>query len=110
MPRLYSNLDSCVDDLMTFAGERVVIGTPLGIGKPNALLNTLYQRIKADPSRRLRILTALSLQTPQTSSALEEAFLRPFIDRVLATTPISTTSPTYASKSYPPILKCRSSS
>ena len=87
MPRLYSNLDSCVDDLMTFAGERVVIGTPLGIGKPNALLNTLYQRIKADPSRHLRILTALSLQTPQTSSALEEAFLRPFIDRVFGNYP-----------------------
>ena len=87
MPRLYSNLDDCLDDLMTFAGERVVIGTPLGIGKPNALLNRLYARIKADPSRRLRILTALSLQKPQTSSALEEAFLRPFIDRVFGNYP-----------------------
>ena len=26
------------------------VGTPLGIGKPNALLNLLYARIKADPA------------------------------------------------------------
>lgn len=87
MPRIYTSLDDCLDDLMAFAGERVVIGTPLGIGKPNALLNRLYARIKADPARRLRILTALSLQKPQTSSALEESFLRPFIDRVFGNYP-----------------------
>ena len=87
MPNLYSDLDSCINDLMDFAGERIVIGTPLGIGKPNALLNSLYRRVKADPSRKLRILTALSLQKPQTSSALEEAFLRPFIDRVFGNYP-----------------------
>ena len=32
MARIYTCLDDCLDDLMTFAGERVVIGTPLGIG------------------------------------------------------------------------------
>ncbi len=82
MPRHFDSLDACLDDLLAFTGPRVVIGTPLGIGKPNALLNMLYARIKNDPGRSLRILTALSLQKPQTSNALEEAFMRPFIDRV----------------------------
>ncbi|MEL0028964.1 MAG: acetyl-CoA hydrolase, partial [Perlucidibaca sp.] len=35
----------------------------------------------------LRILTALSLQKPETGSPLEEAFLRPFIDRVFGNYP-----------------------
>lgn len=87
MPRHFDSLDACLDDLLAFTGPHVVIGTPLGIGKPNALLNLLYARIKADPARSLRILTALSLQKPQTSSALEEAFLRPFIDRVFGNYP-----------------------
>lgn len=87
MPNLYSDLDSCINDLMAFAGDRIVIGTPLGIGKPNALLNSLYRRVKNDTTKSLRILTALSLQKPQTSSPLEEAFLRPFIDRVFGNYP-----------------------
>ncbi len=82
MPRHFDSLDVCLDNMLALTGPRVVIGTPLGIGKPNALLNRLYARIKADPARSLRILTALSLQKPQTSNALEEAFMRPFIDRV----------------------------
>lgn len=87
MPRLHTSIDACLDELFAFTGDRVVIGTPLGIGKPNPLLNKLYARIKADPQKSLRILTALSLQKPRTSSALEEAFLRPFIDRVFGDYP-----------------------
>ena len=87
MPRHFDSLDACLDDLLNFTGPRVVLGTPLGIGKPNALLNRLYGRIKADPASHLRILTALSLQKPETGSPLEEAFLRPFIDRVFGNYP-----------------------
>ena len=87
MPRLHDSLDACLDEMLAFTGPRVVIGSPLGIGKPNPLLNRLYARIKADPQKSLRILTALSLQRPQTSSALEEAFLRPFIERVFGNYP-----------------------
>jgi len=87
MPRHFDSLDACLDDILSFTGPRVVIGTPLGIGKPNALLNRLYRRVKADPASHLRILTALSLQKPETSNALEEAFLRPFIERVFGDYP-----------------------
>ena len=47
-------------------------GTPLGLGKPVALLNALYARVKADPQRRLDILTALSLAIPRARSDLEQ--------------------------------------
>lgn len=82
MPRIFTNFDDSLDDLLQFTGNHIIAGTPLGIGKPNALLNALYQRVKADPSKRLRLLTALSLQRPQASSALESAFLEPFVERV----------------------------
>ncbi len=82
MARVFDSIDTCLDDLFAVTGPAVVIGTPLGIGKPNPFLNRLYARVRDDTSKRLRILTALSLQKPQTGSALEEAFLRPFIDRV----------------------------
>ena len=65
----------------------IVLGTPLGIGKPNAFINALYQRIKATPSRRLTIITALSLEKPVGRSDLERRFLEPFVARVFGDYP-----------------------
>jgi acyl-CoA hydrolase len=63
-------------------GKRIVLGTPLGIGKPNALINALYRRAKADASISLDIVTALSLNPPLGKSELEERFLAPIRERV----------------------------
>jgi acyl-CoA hydrolase len=59
-----------------------VLGIPLGIGKPNPFVNALYRRIKGNPARRLRIITALSLERPVGKSELEAHFLEPFVERV----------------------------
>ena len=58
-----------------------LLATPLGLGKPNALLNALYRRVAAEPARRLTIFTALSLARPHASSFLERRFLEPFVER-----------------------------
>ena len=39
----------------------IVAAAPLGLGKPNRLLNALYDAIKADPTRSLQLFTALPL-------------------------------------------------
>lgn len=57
------------------------VGTPLGLGKPNQLLNLVYDRMKKDPKRKLEIFTALSLDVPSPGSDLERRFLKPFADR-----------------------------
>ena len=69
--------------LDTFTGD-IVLGVPLGVGKPNPFVNAYYHRIKANPTRRLKIITALSLEKPVGKSDLERAFLAPLVDRVFA--------------------------
>jgi acyl-CoA hydrolase len=59
----------------------MVLATPLGLGKPNQLINALYSRVKTDPSRELRIFTALSLAVPSAGSGLQARFLDPFRSR-----------------------------
>ncbi len=78
----YSNALKCADDIIAKVGEKIVLGTPLGIGKPNHLLNALYQRAKENPAISLKIITALTLEKPKGKSLLERNFLEPFVERV----------------------------
>ena len=74
-PTPMRTIEATVDAILQRIGERIVLAIPLGIGKPNPLVNALYRRIKADPSLHLKILTALSLQRPVGHSDLERRFL-----------------------------------
>lgn len=60
---------------------RIVCGVPLGLGKPNQLLNALYEAVSDRPDVELEIFTALSLDIPTASSDLERRFLQPFVER-----------------------------
>jgi len=74
-------LDGAIEHLLERAGHHLVVGAPLGLGKPHRVLNALYARIAADPSRRLTILSALSLSRPKAKAGLERRFLAPFVER-----------------------------
>src|SRR5213075_534019 len=74
-------LAAAVDAILARAGEEVAVAAPLGLGKPHRLLNALYARVAADPARRLRIHTALSLDPPTPRAGLEGRFLSPFLAR-----------------------------
>ncbi|MFT6047773.1 MAG: hypothetical protein ACI9WC_003490 [Arenicella sp.] len=60
----------------------LTVAMPLGLGKANHLINALYQQVSDNPSYSLKILTALSLQTPQPKSALERSFFAPIGERL----------------------------
>lgn len=79
--QLLDNLDACVDAVIARVGKHIVIGTPLGIGKPNHLLNAFFRRAQQDESLQLKIMTALSLEKPGWHSELERRFLQPFVQR-----------------------------
>ena len=87
MTRNFNNPEDCVEAILSHVGKRLVVGTPLGIGKPNLLLNALYRRVAADPSLHLRLVTALSLERPMGKSELERRFMGPFAARVFGDYP-----------------------
>ena len=81
-PTFIDSIDAAVDHLLDTLPGDIVLGIPLGVGKPNPLVNALYRRIKGNPARRLRIVTALSLEKPVGKSELERHFLEPLVARV----------------------------
>jgi acyl-CoA hydrolase len=84
---ILDDVERAVDEIIARVGKTVVIGMPLGLGKPVQLINALYHRAVKDPALKLRILTALSLEKPTGASALESAFLQPFVERVYGDCP-----------------------
>lgn len=80
-PRQLPSFESAVDELLQQLGPAIRVAAPLGLGKPNQLINLLYNRIKELPDRRLELYTALSLDVPSPQSDLEHRFLAPFLER-----------------------------
>lgn len=74
--------DAVVDRILERVGSRLVVGLPLGLGKPNRLINALYRRVRADPSLELEIVTALSLDIPEPAHWLEARLMEPIIRRL----------------------------
>jgi acyl-CoA hydrolase len=70
-----------VEDVLSRVGKRLTLGLPLGLGKPNRLVNAFYRRAGSDPSLELEIVTALSLDPPRVGDGLEGRFLGPFVER-----------------------------
>jgi acyl-CoA hydrolase len=79
--QILDSVDAIVEAMLARSGNDIIAGAPLALGKPNRIINALYRRIKADPSRSLHLLTALSLNPPQPKSDLEKRFLGPFLER-----------------------------
>ncbi|MHB8913042.1 MAG: acetyl-CoA hydrolase/transferase C-terminal domain-containing protein, partial [Lysobacter sp.] len=75
------SLDAAVDWLLSRIDGPLHVGAPLGLGKPNRLLNALYTHIEAEPARALHLYTALSLDPPGAGKGLEARFLGPFVQR-----------------------------
>jgi acyl-CoA hydrolase len=80
-PEQFTTVAACVDRLVAHCGAELRVAAPLGLGKPNVLINALYERVASDASLRLDIYTALSLAVPKAKSDLERRFLGPFVER-----------------------------
>jgi acyl-CoA hydrolase len=81
------NITDCVKLIIAKIGHDLTIGTPLGIGKPNPLINAIWQHAKDDPKINMELFTALSLQVPKGQSLLEKRFLKPFTNRLFPNHP-----------------------
>ncbi len=81
MKPLYLNsLISATDYIFQSSASPLRIATPLGLGKPNPLINAIYNRALLE-KRPLSLYTALSLTLPQPQRKMEKVFLEPFLER-----------------------------
>src|SRR5262245_52596736 len=80
-PDRHDSVERCAERILERCGPRLAVAAPLGLGKPNALLNALFARAERDPGLALQIYTALSLARPVPKSELERRFAAPFIER-----------------------------
>jgi acyl-CoA hydrolase len=82
MPRVFDDVQECVESTLSRVGSNVVLAIPLGVGKPNPLVNEFYRRARRDASLTLKIFTALSLRAPHWHSELERRLLEPLTKRL----------------------------
>jgi acyl-CoA hydrolase len=83
----HDDVGECVDAALRRVGPRIVLATPLAIGKPNVVLNEFYRRVARDQSLTLTIVTALSLNRPIGRNDLERRFLGPMVERIFGDYP-----------------------
>jgi acyl-CoA hydrolase len=78
----FADVESCVEATIQRIGRQIRLGIPLGLGKPNHIVNEFYRRASADPRLELRIFTALTLGRPRWGSDLERRFVEPLSERL----------------------------
>lgn len=81
-PKLFSDCEALVDELIERLGSQIVVGLPLGLGKANHVVNALYRRARTDSSLSLTLFTALTLEAPSASNELQKRFLAPISERL----------------------------
>ncbi|MGH8090981.1 MAG: acetyl-CoA hydrolase/transferase C-terminal domain-containing protein, partial [Rudaea sp.] len=81
MTEFLAGTADCLARILAHARGALKLATPLGLGKPNVLLNAVYAAAARDAALKLDIYTALSLARPAPKSDLERRFLVPFLDR-----------------------------
>jgi acyl-CoA hydrolase len=80
-PESFDDPAELADAIVEKVGKTIVLAMPLGLGKANHIANALYAKAAADPSIRLTIFTALTLETPRISNELERRFFAPIAQR-----------------------------
>ena len=86
-PRQFDGVEDCVEAVLAKVGRRIVLCTPIGAGKPVALVNAFYRRAVADTGIELTILTGLTLARPQPGSELERRLVTPITAKVFGNAP-----------------------
>jgi acyl-CoA hydrolase len=86
-PLRFDRVEDCVERALSRVGRRIVLCTPIGAGKPVALVNAFYRRAEADPRIQLSILTGLTLTRPSPANELERRLLGPITAKIYGDAP-----------------------
>ena len=83
-PIFHSDVEACVDAVLSAVGREVVLAIAIGNGKPIHFANALFRRALHDPSIKLKIHTGLTFVKPGAGGGLQRRFAGPLIDRIFA--------------------------
>jgi len=83
----YDQVEEAVEEILRQLDHNIVLACPLGAGKPNHLINSIYQKAKNNSKINLTICTALTLQRPVGKSDLEKRFIKSFDERIFGDYP-----------------------
>ncbi len=81
-PQILDSVVRCCDDIMNSIGNEIIIGLPIGVGKPTHIINELYRRAKENSDIKLTICTGLTLHTPIPNSDFERRLIGPLVNRL----------------------------
>lgn len=87
MTEFFTSPQNIVDAIVSRVGKRIVLGLPLGVGKPCHIVNALVERAVEDDSIHLEIFTALTLEVPKPGSDIERRFMGPARHRLFGDYP-----------------------
>ena len=105
MAHTFAGAEAIAETIIADVGKTIVLGLPLGLGKANHIANALFARVAADPSIKLTIFTALTLEKPRPSSELERRFIGPVIERLFGGYPELSYARALHAKKLPPNIK-----
>ncbi len=77
----FDDAEKLAETIAAKVGKSITLALPLGLGKANTVVNAIYARAARDPSLKLGIFTALTLQRPAVSG-LEARFICPVLERL----------------------------
>ena len=78
----FDDAAALAEAIVSRVGRKIVLALPLGLGKPNHIVNALVRRAINDPSISLQIFTALTLEVPRPSNDIEKRFMGPVLERL----------------------------
>ncbi len=79
---VYKTVEECVEETIRRVGKNIMLGMPIGAGKPTIIANEFYRRAKEDPGLNLKLMSGLTLETPKAKSDLEKRFIEPLVKRI----------------------------
>jgi acyl-CoA hydrolase len=104
-PARFAGVAECVEATLARVGPRIVLCTPIGAGKPAALVNEFYRRAVADSAIDLSILTGLTFARPRGHSELERRLVDPMAARMFGGGPDPAWFPALRSGRLPPNVR-----
>ena len=84
--QFFTQSEAAVDALIEKVGKDIRVIMPVGLGKANRFMNTLYKRAVEDSTINLEITSALELEIPTGKSELEQKFFKPVQKRLWSET------------------------